>query len=173
MDLDALDDSVGTWLVTGLIPVVGAPASTITGAVVPTAAGTTTAQVTTAAVAPATPPGAQVAGNAQYAAVNPSGLFQLALFTNDDGTAARGTINVAQDIRCSAQRVLVGDRTYGFSVPILANGSFTANVKIGIAVMIVDGRVTGNGELRGTMRYIHTDTGCDTGLLPFVGSIRS
>jgi hypothetical protein len=183
MDLDALDDSVGTWLVTGTLPGAARPAATTTAQPATGGQVTTTVAQATGGTQPATgtqpvsvtqtAAAAGVPANAHFQAGNPFGLFRLDLFTNGDGTSAQGIVLINRDIACGNNRVVTGGWSYTYSLTVQPNGAFTANIKLGIAVLVLDGRFTGNGELRGTMRYIHTDTGCDTGLLPFAGGVQS
>jgi hypothetical protein len=191
-DLEGLDVFVGTWLITGEIPVAAQPpqpASTQQSAAMapPPAATATqppapTQPPATATPRPvgtppptATPPTAPVTlgpPNARFVAVDPAGSIRVEIATGADGSTAQGTVTINRPLQCgSARNFPPGSAT--FTVQVQPNGAFAVLFPVTgtTASITLDGRFFGSNEVRGSVRVTHTDAGCDTGLIAFVGRL--
>lgn len=156
-ELAALDEVLGTWLLTGELPPLSLPS--------PVAGRPTTSVPQPPLVAPAPGP-----VSTRFLATDAAGYLRIELVTNAEGTGAQGTVRIEKPIPCSSTRTVATGQG-AFAVMFQPNGSFSLVIPFSgsTASMVLDGRFFGPGELRGTARITFTDAACDTGLIGFLG----
>lgn len=189
-DLDGLDALVGTWLVTGEVPIAAQPSQPAVAQPPPAAAATATPPAPPAATQPvatatprpagtpppaSTPPAAPVTAgppNARFMAVDPAGAIRVEISTSADGATAQGTVTINRPLPCGSARSFPAGSTT-FTVQVQPNGAFSVLFPVTgtTASIMLDARFFGGNEVRGTVRVTYTDAACDTGLIAFSGRL--